>query len=252
MISKSWLKLIKSLQIKKFRIKEGLFLVEGAKSVLELLHSDFKVKAIFCTESFFEEYSNQLSGYKNIVELAKEEDLEAGGTFSSNNSVIAVAHINPSKQLSLNENEYGLMLDEVKDPGNLGTIIRIADWYGINKIICSPGCVDFYNPKVISSTMGSFTRVKLLYTDLVQYLREQKKKPLLIGTFMKGKNIHEYKFPSSGFIVMGNESSGISREVEAFIDEKITIPNFGKAESLNVAIATAIVTDNMKRGIKTN
>ncbi|HYG37322.1 MAG TPA: RNA methyltransferase [Cytophagales bacterium] len=247
MISKSWLKLIKSLQIKKFRTKEGLFLVEGAKSVLELLNSDFKIKAIFCTASFHEEHSIQLTNCKNIIEIVKEEALEGVGTFSTNNAAIAVVNVKPAEFLSLEKNEFGLMLDEVKDPGNLGTIIRIADWYGIKKIICSRDCVDFYNPKVISSTMGSFTRINIFYTDLIEYLSTLRNPPMLIGAFMNGKNIHNYEFPDSGFIVMGNESSGISKEIEHYINEKITIPNFGTAESLNVAIATAIVLDNMKR-----
>jgi RNA methyltransferase, TrmH family len=246
MISKSWLKLIKSLQIKKFRIKEGLFIVEGAKSVLELVNSDYKIQTIFCTESFHSEHLFQLKKVSNIIEFVTEKELSEIGTFATNNAALALVHMKEEKEILLEKDEYGLVLDEVKDPGNLGTIIRIADWYGIKRIICSRDTVDFYNPKVISSTMGSFTRVEVLYTDLLPYLKKQKNKTIY-GAFLEGEDIHQVAFHSSGFIVMGNESSGISKEVEALVNKKISIPKYGNAESLNVAIATAIVLDNLKR-----
>jgi RNA methyltransferase, TrmH family len=247
MISKSWLKLIKSLQIKKFRVKEGLFIVEGAKSVLELVNSDYKIQTIFCTDSFYSQHLFQLKKVQNSIQIVTEKELAETGTFSTNNAALAVVSIKEERSLKIDKGEFALILDEVKDPGNLGTIIRIADWFGIKKIICSIETVDFYNPKVISSTMGSFTRVEIMYTDLEGYLKQVDKKTPVFGAFIEGENIHEVAFPSSGYIVMGNESSGISTEVEAFVNKKITIPRFGNAESLNVAVATAIVLDNLKR-----
>jgi RNA methyltransferase, TrmH family len=247
MISKSWLKLIKSLQIKKFRLKEGLFIVEGAKSVLEVVHSSFQIEQIFCTDFFLTQHSFQLRKVQNIIQVTTEKDLADVGTFATNNAALAVVKLKPERKLSLDENEFILILDEVKDPGNLGTIIRIADWYGIKKIICSKDTVDFYNPKVISSTMGSFTRVEIQYTDLADYLSESNPGTPVLGAFMEGENIHKSTLPYSGYIIMGNESSGVSREVEKFVNKKITIPRFGEAESLNVAVATAIILDNLKR-----
>jgi TrmH family RNA methyltransferase len=150
-----------------------------------------------------------------------------------------------NKSPEIKKNEVVIVLDEIKDPGNLGTIIRIADWYGIDNIVASKNTVDFYNPKVITATKGSFTRVNMFYTDLNDFL--SKTKLPILGAFLNGENIHETKFPVSGILVMGNESNGVSKEIEILITKKITIPAYGKAESLNVAIATAIILDNWKR-----
>jgi TrmH family RNA methyltransferase len=143
------------------------------------------------------------------------------------------------------QEEFALVLDDIRDPGNLGTIIRTADWYGITRIIASSETADFYNSKVITSTMGSFTRVGIFYTTLEQYLA-QSTLPVF-GAYLEGKNIHETRFGSGGLIVIGNESHGIRPELEKFITDKITIPRFGKAESLNAAIATAIICDSIRR-----
>ena len=142
------------------------------------------------------------------------------------------------------------MLDDVSDPGNLGTIIRIADWYGIRKIVCSESTTDFYNPKVIAASKGSFTRVKLMYTDLENYLQKNAGEKMVAGAFLNGVNLYDFKFPiqKGGFIVMGNESNGVGQEVESYITDRITIPRFGEAESLNVGIATAVILDNLRRG----
>ena len=139
-----------------------------------------------------------------------------------------------------------LVLDDIRDPGNLGTIIRTADWYGINKIIASSETADFYNPKVISATMGSFTRTKIFYTGLESYLAGQTGRPIY-GAFLHGNSIYQTDFSSGGFLVIGNESRGISERLEPHITERITIPRIGKAESLNAAIATAVVLDNIRR-----
>jgi TrmH family RNA methyltransferase len=243
MLSKANIKFIKSLQVKKYRKQEQCFVIEGAKSVLELLKSDFEIVMIAATPEF-------LSGIDSAgrdVELieASEKSLEDAGEFQTNNTAIAVARLRPSLPLDVKQNEFALILDDIRDPGNLGTIIRTADWYGINKIIASEETADFYNPKVISSTMGSFTRVHLFYTSLQTYLDDSKHR--VFGAYLNGKNVHETDFGSGGLILIGNESHGISTALEKFVTDKITIPKYGEAESLNAAIATAVICDNLRR-----
>jgi TrmH family RNA methyltransferase len=247
MISKKWLKLIHSLQIKKYRKQHQAFLVEGAKSVLELISSDYKIIVLFVTQEFFNENIRELGSLSFSYEIVSQEELEKTGAFQSNNASLAVVSTKPNDPLHVSAKEYSLMLDDIKDPGNLGTIIRIADWYGITKIICSHTTTDIYNPKVISASMGSFTRVRLYYCDLADYLASNTHIPVY-GAFLSGQNIHTVSFASHGIIVMGNESQGISADLERFIREKIHIPRYGKAESLNAGIATAIILDNLRRG----
>jgi TrmH family RNA methyltransferase len=154
-----------------------------------------------------------------------------------------------NKPIIADADEFVLVLDDIRDPGNLGTILRIADWYGIKKVICSETTVDFYNPKVVSASMGSFTRILVYYSEISEYFEniEKNKNTEIIGTFLNSENVHHFDFPSSGYIVLGNESNGIGSEVEKVITKKITIPRFGEAESLNVGIATAVVLDNLRR-----
>lgn len=232
------------MQLKKNRLQQQRFLVEGAKSVLELINSDFIIDQILCTNEFYEKHSFINNSLRDKIGLITEKQLEKVGTFKSNSLVLAVAHKKPNAQLIIEKGDLGIVLDDIRDPGNLGTIIRIADWYGINKIIASETTAEFYNPKVINSTMGSFTRVNLFYTHLPNYL--EKYGGSIFGTFMEGENIHKAKIKGEGLIVMGNESNGISKEVERFVTKKITVPKFGEAESLNVAVATAIVCDNLR------
>lgn len=245
MLSKNQIKYINSLQQKKFRQEYQSFVVEGAKSVVELLSSDFELESLYVTEDFYKETKPLLDKQPLRAEIVGQAELEKAGTFSSNNAALAVAKIKSNQELLLNETEYALVLDEIRDPGNLGTIIRIADWYGIQKIICSEGTVDLYNPKVISSTMGSFTRVSLFYTDLVKYLKGQQKP--IYGAFLNSENVHTLNFAPSGYIIIGNEANGISEAVEEVVTHKITIPRFGGAESLNAGIATAVICDNLRR-----
>lgn len=247
MISKNQLKLIKALESKKQRKKNGLFIVQGEKNVSELFNSGFTIKQIFATANYINSNGMLLSQH-NLVPLtteASEDELKKAGTLVSNNSVLAIVESQAFTVPDIAEGELILVLDQVGDPGNLGTILRVADWYGIKNVICSPDCADFYNPKVIAATMGSFARVNVSHTDLTAYLGKQTKS--VYGAFLAGKNIHQTELASSAFIVMGSESHGISAEVEAFISNKITIPNFGQAESLNVAMATGIILDNFKR-----
>ena len=245
MITKNQIKYINSLQQKKFRVENQSFIVEGAKSVLELLKSNFKTDMLFVTNEFLNENENVLQNLPFPVEIANQADLEKAGSFTSNNAALAVVKTKENVELLVQESEFALILDDIRDPGNLGTIIRVADWYGIHKIICSHSTVDFYNPKVIAATMGSFTRTNLYYTNLEQFIKNQSVN--IYGTLLNGDNIHQTKFSSSGYIVIGNEANGISPTIEPLITHKITIPRFGQAESLNAGIATAVVLDNLRR-----
>jgi len=247
MISKNQLKLIHALEQKKQRKKHGLFLVQGEKNVAELFNSDFSVKEIFATSAYINKNSALLSakGLLRITVEATEEELKKAGTLVSNNSVLAIVQCKAAVLPVIGAQQLILVLDQVGDPGNLGTIIRVADWYGIKQIVCSPDCADFYNPKVIAATMGSFARVQISHTELPDYLRQQTAP--IYGAFLEGQNIHKTTLSECAFIVMGSESHGISSEVAQFITDKITIPNFGQAESLNVAMATGIILDNFNR-----
>ena len=219
-------------------------MVQGRKGVLELLKSDFQVEFMAATEQALEKISSKIRG-KISTAVATEKELEIMGSFESNDSILAVARIKKITMPMPNANEYFIVLDDIRDPGNLGTIIRTADWFGIRKIIASEHTTDLYSPKVISSTMGSFCRVEVCYTDLVFYLRDCEVP--VFGAFLNGSNVHEERFPKGGLIVIGNESKGISPAVEQFVRHRISIPGSGKAESLNAAIATGIILDNIYR-----
>lgn len=248
MLSKNVLKYLSSLQQKKYRQEYGAFLVEGAKSVLELLASDFEVEMVVATDKFYKENTRSLEKQPFRVEIATPDELVRAGTLQSNDAALAVVKTKSNDFLYAEEGEYVLVLDDIRDPGNLGTMIRIADWYGIRKMVCSLTTTDWYNPKVVAASKGSFTRVQGFYTDLKTYFEGRLASEVSVyGTFLEGKNIHQITFTKTGYIVMGNESNGIGSEVEKFVTDKITIPRFGEAESLNVGIATAIVLDNWRR-----
>jgi len=245
MLSKAVIKYINSLQVKKYRNQHQAFVVEGAKSVIELLQSDFKLQHVYVTESFEQDNRRQL---KDIdYQVVTETDLVKAGTYASNNAALAVAYMRRLPELQVNPDELVIALDDIRDPGNLGTIIRIADWYGIKKIICSETCADFYNPKVIAATMGSFTRLQVHYLNLEEWLKTLNKTHQIYGASLEGENIHQMKLSPQGIVVMGNEANGIRAEVAAQINQLIKIPAFGNAESLNVATATAIIIDNFRR-----
>ena len=245
MFTKGQANQIKLLSDKKYRQKTGLFLVEGEKSVAETLNSDYEIKAILATKLFWTKYQKAINDKKINCEIVEPGEIEKVSTLETNDSVLAIVKQKENDILTTENNELVLALDNIRDPGNFGTIIRIADWYGVKKIIASTGTVDLYNPKVISATKGSFTRVNIYYTDLKESLSEVKV-PIL-GAFMTGENAHKFNFPKNGILVMGNESNGITPEIEKLVTQKITIPSYGQAESLNVAIATAVLLDNWKR-----
>lgn len=245
MISQKWSKLIRSLQQKKYRKAEQLFFVEGEKSVLELLESTWKVRAVFGTEQFLQQH-HSLCTKADLVQQCTEHELVQVGTFSSNNAALAVAEIPVAIPFKEQQGDWVLVLDQINDPGNLGTIIRVADWYGIRHILCSADTVDLYNPKVIAAAKGSFLRVQLYYQELLPVLA-QSKMPVY-GAYLEGESVHQLKLSKAGgYLVMGNEANGISPQLKPVISHPVTIPSFSDTESLNVGIATAILCDNFKR-----
>ena len=239
-LSKQKQKYIQSLHLKKYRQQFGAFIVEGQKSIEELVNSDFKILEIFLTDK-----AKDLKPLANQTTYCSENDIQKITSFKSNNYGLAVVAAKPNIPFDFKQNEWVLALDDISDPGNLGTIIRIADWYGISKIICSENTVELYNPKVISSTMGSFTRVSCYYTDLQTCLSDVEL--TVYGAFLNGENIHQIVFPQGGILLMGSESHGVGQRLEKLVQQKVTIPAFGKAESLNVGIATAVILDNIRR-----
>lgn len=243
MISNKESKFIKSLQLKKFRKLENKFLVEGAKNVLELFRSDLSVVQCFGTESFISKYQQEIGGRE--LRVVAEKELVKVGSLSTNNAALAVVEIPEQESSDFSKSVLGF--DRVKDPGNLGTIIRIADWYGFEQIVCSPDSVDCYNPKVVAATMGSFARVRVVYDDLENWIDHM---PHTYGATLNGDHIHELSFKEPALLLFGNESTGISEDLIARLDQEVKIPAFGGAESLNVAVSTAVFCDNFRRVLK--
>ncbi len=244
MLTKQTVKFTKSLQIKKFRRLYNQFIIEGEKTVLEVLTSDFNIQKLLITSYFQNKYKKELQPFSDRIELAGDKELDDIGSLQSNDSAIAICEIKNYELPKVLNPEWVLVLDNVNDPGNLGTIIRIADWYGISRIICSEDTADIYNPKVINSSKGSFLRVQVCYVNLSEFLARQKMD--IFAADLQGENIHKIVFPDAGILVMGNEAHGISADVKKYITRTITIPQFGKAESLNVGIATAICCDRIR------
>ncbi len=246
MLTKNNIKFIKSLQLKKFRQKERLFIVEGEKNTVELLTSDFEIQSLIISTKFSEKYPDLIQKKSCPVIITDEKTLSNLGTYNSNEMSVAIV-IEPEPKVFIN-NGVQLILDDIRDPGNLGTIIRIADWYGIQNLICSPTSAEFFNPKVISASMGSIFKVNLFREDLDTFLAKNKAIDVY-GAFMEGENVHKTKFENTAFVIIGNESHGISSYLSEKINHKITIPRIGQAESLNAAMATAIICDNIFRNV---
>jgi TrmH family RNA methyltransferase len=247
MISKAQIKFIKSLQIKKYRKQEQCFVVEGRKSVEELLRSDFDIHMLVATSTYLKSLPPPIKPIALTIEVSNNE-LESLGQFQTNEEVLAIAKMRAESVPKKAEKGFTLVLDDIRDPGNLGTIIRTADWYGIKTIIASQETADFYNPKVITASMGSFTRVRMYYAELAPFLSSTSFP--IYGALLDGKDVHKTSFGKDGLIVIGNESNGISPEIEIMITERITIPRYGHAESLNAGVATAIILDNLRRNNK--
>ncbi len=238
MLSKSQINLLKSLQHKKFRREHGFFLAEGYKSIAEFANSAYSIEAVYHT-SAFDSKVLKLSQKINLCEISVN-DLEKISSLKTPQDVVAQIKIPEWRVLGHNDlkGKFSLVLDGIQDPGNMGTIIRIADWFGIVNLICSEDTVDIYNPKVVQASMGSLARVRVYYTVLSEFL-SQIKLPVF-GALLEGNNIYESDFGDEGLLLMGNEGNGIRREIQKFITKAITIPRIGKAESLNVAIATSL------------
>lgn len=242
MISKASIKLIRGLQDKKQRQKYDQFIVEGEKSITELLKSKFSVIALYALPEWIRDNKQAIKGVK--CEEISPEELQQISSHQAPQKVLALVKI-PPPAAARNKEDFILALDSIQDPGNLGTIIRIADWYGIRQVICNKGCTDPYSPKCINSTMGSFTRVQIVFGEIVKVAQDLSL-PLISAT-LDGKNIHSPGNPGKGIIVIGNEGHGIHESIIRASEYKITIPRFGGAESLNAAISTAIILDNLKR-----
>ena len=241
MLSKNQIKLIKSLQKKKFRKLYQLFIAEGVKVIQELLNSNYELVELFTTQELFPNVE------KTKLNFISETDLKSISALVTPNECLAVFIIPEKVQVDYS-NTLQIALDDIRDPGNMGTIIRLADWFGVQNIICSEATVDVFNPKVIQSTMGSIARVNVMYCDLKKELLSAKVP--VYGTLLEGKNIYAEKLMQPSIIVLGNESNGISPEIQKLITHKITIPRFGtlqQTESLNVATATAVVLSEFCR-----
>jgi TrmH family RNA methyltransferase len=240
MLSKNQSKLITSLQQKKYRMQYQLFIAEGIKVVNELLSSNYKLDKLFCTQDCYASFKIY------DPQIISEKELSKISNLSSPNKVLGLFKI--PKPLKTKEEGLILVLDDINDPGNLGTIIRLSDWFGVSHIVCSNNTVDCYNQKVVQATMGSLTRVPVIYTDLIAFL-EQTELPIY-GAVMDGVNVYSSNLQQNAVLVMGNESNGVSKKIESLINTKITIPRFSNTtviESLNVATATAILLNEFRR-----
>jgi len=247
MISKKQIKNITALSQKKMRDEMGLFVAEGTKLVFDLLPA-FRLRECFATSDWLRE--NAKINLKNIQEISFDE-LKKISNQKSPQGILAVFE-KPEYILSETiQNELCIALDDIQDPGNLGTIIRIADWFGIRNVICSPLSVDAFGPKTVQSTMGALARVKVHYTELAHYIEQLPAYFPVYGTFMEGSNIYSEQLSEHGLIVMGNEGNGISKEISELVNRRITIPHFPKneatSESLNVAVATSIICSEFRR-----
>lgn len=241
LVSKSQTKLITSLQQKKYRDQTGLFVAEGPKVIAELLNDGMRLHSFFSTDA------SQITAENHF--LLNEAELKKISFLKSANTSLAIFEIPKTKPIQ----DSGLIvaLDAVRDPGNLGTIIRLCDWFGVRQLICSEDTADCFNPKVVQATMGSLARVQIHYVSLSGFLEETTLP--IYGGFMDGKNVYSEKLPQTGILVMGNEANGVSKEIIQKITHKITIPRFGslqKTESLNVATATAILLSEFRRAIE--
>jgi len=252
-LSKNKIKLIRSLDIKKNRLATGLFVAEGTKLVYDLLKSEIEISEVFCTKLIFSELINYKHNF--TIETVDKDELARISFLKTAPEIVAIFRI-PEMVIDWNEimEDLTLVLDTIQDPGNLGTIIRLADWYGIRNIVCSEDSADLYNPKVIQSTMGAFARVKVHYVALPGFLNHAKALKIPIyGTFLEGEDLYKCDLTDNGLVIMGNEGNGISDETATYISRRINIPSYPPgvvtSESLNVAIATSVVCSEFRRRI---
>ncbi len=245
MLSKSQISFIKSLHQKKYRKEHGLFIVEGIKSIQEFFQSSYQIHTIFYNS---EQYNllPKLPANINLFEV-KNAELEKISTLQTPQGFLALIHIPKNRELAPKElkNQFTLVLDGVQDPGNMGTIIRTADWFGFKNIICSPDCVEIFNPKTVQATMGSLARINIYEADLPVLL--DKNTIPVFGALLDGESIYKTQWGTEGLVILGNEGKGISAEVIKKINKPVTIPRVGQAESLNVAVSAAIFCAELVR-----
>jgi TrmH family RNA methyltransferase len=253
-LSKNKIKFLRSLSSKKNRYKEGVYIAEGEKLVTDLINASQKIKEVFCTEEMALKLEN-LGLNNNDIYTVEVAEIKKVSNLKTATEVIAVVEIsNTGVKSEELKGELSIALDGIQDPGNLGTIIRIADWFGIKNIICSDTTVDIYNPKTVQATMGAIARVSASYTHLPDFLSSALMQDIPVyGTFMSGKNLFTEEFETSGIIVLGNEGKGLSSEVADIVTDKIHIPSYplhnNTSESLNVAMAASIVCAEFRRRI---
>jgi len=247
MLSKNQVKYINSLKIKKFRQEHGIFIAEGEKCAEELLNSNIEVTAVYALTDWLNENLNLLESKKIQYTETDEAGLAKISDLTTPNKVLALARIPKPEFTAKLYEKYILALDNIKDPGNMGTIIRTADWFGIRQIVCSPGCVDAYNPKVVQSTMGSIARVNIHYLELIKFIKQKPEGTPVYGALLHGENLNETVFGTKGILIIGSESHGISHDVLPLVTDAVHIPSFShneaftNAESLNASIANAII-----------
>jgi TrmH family RNA methyltransferase len=245
MISKSQISFIKSLHQKKIRKEHGLFIVEGYKSIQEFINSKFEIDSIFHLSDIASKLA-KLSQNIKLHEISFEE-LSKISTLNAPQQALAIIKIPEAEEINAEtlKDSFAIALDGIQDPGNLGTIIRTAYWFGITHIICTTDTVEAFNPKVVQASMGSIARVKVTYTSLPELL--SKVNSPIYGALLEGKSIYKSNFAKEGILLLGNEGKGISSELMPLIKFPVTIPRFGNAESLNVAISTSIICSEIRR-----
>jgi len=242
MLSKAKIKYLVSLQQKKIRLKEKAFLVEGEKIAEEVFRQDtFKLHSIYATQGWIDKNTAIASKNSAILTTINQIELKKISSLKTPNQILIVLNLPNYTPLEENiQKSLHLVLENIQDPGNMGTIIRIADWFGISTIFCSKGCVDVYNSKVVQATMGGFLRVKVRYTNLEELFTNNPELPVY-GAVLGGDNAFKADLKQPSFLLIGNEGKGLSEDIQKHITSKITIPKFGEAESLNAAVATGIL-----------
>ncbi|MDR1347384.1 MAG: RNA methyltransferase [Prevotellaceae bacterium] len=247
MLGKAKIKQIKSLEYKKFRDELGLFVAEGEKLVSEILQSNLQIDSLFCLPDAILPNNNNIQ-----ATIISEGEMKHISFLKTPSSAFVVAKI-PNRKINTNQisRSLNIILDGIQDPGNLGTIIRLCDWFGIQNVICSLKTADCFSPKAVQATMGAICRINVVYVEPDDFLNSVGKNISIYGTFLDGENIYDAKLSSKGLIIMGNEGKGISPEIEKHVNQKLCIPCFSdsatKSESLNVSVATAIVCSEFKR-----
>lgn len=247
MLSKSQIGFIKSLHQKKYRKEHGIFIIEGIKSIVEFVPSDYQIHSVY----FLPQYQSLLPKLPANIKLFEvtSAELEKISTLQAPQGILALVHIPETSAIDQDvlRNNFSLVLDGVQDPGNLGTIIRTADWFGIRQVICSSNTVEVYNPKTVQATMGSLCRVNVSYQELGILLQEIEIP--IFGAMLNGSSLYETQWGREGLVILGNEGQGISPEIVNLISHPVTIPRVGAAESLNVAVSAAIFCADISRNL---